>query len=139
MRNPLGPLWEAVRKVAVVEEKINTLTPAIESEHAERQRFHDRLNAKIEREIERERDDRQRAENATVNRIGRLEEQMSSVQDRLTRLETSREVHEREMNARHNQMDANFKLLQAEVKLGFDQLQAVPIHTPALTEPQEKN
>ena len=133
MRIPgVGSIWQAVRKVAVVEEKINVLTQAIESEHAERQQLHDRLDAKIEREIEREQNDRQRAEDATTNRIERLDERMSSVEDRLTRLEMSREIHEREMNATFN----NFR---GEDMLRMAQLRTAQDSTPALTEPDEEN
>ena len=132
MRIPLGSLWGAIRKVAVVEEKISTLTQAIESEHAERQRFHDRLDAKIEREIERERDDRQRAEDTTANQIERLEVHMSSVEDRLTRLEVSRENHERGI-------DAAIDKFRGEVMLRMAQLQTAQNNTPALTEPDDEN
>ena len=57
---------------------------------------------------------------------------MSSVEDRLTRLEVSRENHERGI-------DAAFNNFRGEVMLRMAQLQTAQNNTSALTEPDDEN
>jgi primosomal protein N'' len=81
-------------------------------------------------EIERERAERQRFEDATTARMERLEAQLSEMRERLARLETAREADRSQMAAEL----ARFKAEVERAELRLTRLLPAQSETPALPE-----
>ena len=88
---------------------------ALQSTGQEKAEIHPFLNSK----------QTQQFTDATIDRFGRLETQMSEFRERLARLEESRKVYEDRIDTRLEQMESRFeKALQR-----WEQLQSVPKET----------